>query len=118
MKKVMHNTDIKHIKSMFNHKFTSVVHNLKINFNKFFNITKLIIRYLYLLYFCFRAERGNQHLNQIHRECYKIGEKEKYDMEMQIILLPSLQRLGDIILVQTQKHLMKTFFDRSREITF
>ena len=44
MKKVMHNTDIQYIRSVFNHKFTSAMHNLKTNFDKFFNITKSVFK--------------------------------------------------------------------------
>lgn len=40
----MHNTDIQYIRSVFNHIFTSVRHNLKTNFNKFFNITKSVFK--------------------------------------------------------------------------
>ena len=49
MKKIMHNTDIQNIKSVVNHKFTSALHNLKTNFDKLFDITKLIFRYLYFV---------------------------------------------------------------------
>jgi len=38
----MHNTYTQHIRSVFNLKFISVMHNLKTNFNKLFNITKLV----------------------------------------------------------------------------
>jgi len=40
----MHNTDIQYIRSVFNHKFTSAMHNLKTNFDKFFNITKSVFK--------------------------------------------------------------------------
>ena len=38
----MHNTYIQYIRSINNHKNTSIMHNLKSNFDKFFNITKSI----------------------------------------------------------------------------
>lgn len=41
-KKVMHNTDIQYLRSKIHHKFTSIMHNLKSNFDKFFNITKSV----------------------------------------------------------------------------
>ena len=44
MKKVMHNTDIQYIRSNNHHKFTSIMHNLKTKFDKFFNITKLVFK--------------------------------------------------------------------------
>ena len=44
MKKVMHNTDIQYIRSVIHHKFTSNMHNLKTNFDKFFNITKSVFK--------------------------------------------------------------------------
>ena len=44
MKKIMHNTDIQYIRSVFNHKFTSAMHNLKTNFDKFFSITKSVFK--------------------------------------------------------------------------
>lgn len=44
MKKVMHNTDIQYIRSVIHHKFTSTMHNLKTNFDKFFNITKSVFK--------------------------------------------------------------------------
>jgi hypothetical protein len=44
MKKVMHNTDTQYIKSEIHHKFTSNMHNLKTNFDKFFDITKLVFK--------------------------------------------------------------------------
>jgi len=40
----MHNTGIQYIRSVFNHKFTSAMHNLKTNFDKFFNITKSVFK--------------------------------------------------------------------------
>ena len=40
MKKVMYNTDIQYIRSIIHRKLTSAMHNLKTNFDKFFNITK------------------------------------------------------------------------------
>lgn len=42
IKKVMHNIDIQYIRSVFHHKNTSIMHNLKSNFDKFFNITKSV----------------------------------------------------------------------------
>jgi len=42
MKKVMHNTDKQYIRSVNHHKYTSNMHNLKTNFDKFFNITKSV----------------------------------------------------------------------------
>jgi Transposase DDE domain len=44
MKKVMHNTGIQYIRSVIHHKFTSDMHNLKTNFDKFFNITKSVFK--------------------------------------------------------------------------
>jgi len=44
MKKVMHNTDIQYIRGIIHHKFTSAMHNLKTNFDKFFNITKSVFK--------------------------------------------------------------------------
>lgn len=44
MKKVMHNTDIQYIRSLIHHKYTSNMHNLKTNFDKFFNITKSVFK--------------------------------------------------------------------------
>lgn len=41
-KKAMHNTDIQYLRSIKNHLNTSIMHNLKSNFDKFFNITKSI----------------------------------------------------------------------------
>lgn len=38
----MHNIDIKYLRSKNNHIYTSVMHNLKSNFDKFFNITKSV----------------------------------------------------------------------------
>jgi len=40
----MHNTDIQYIKSDNLHIFTSDMHNLKTNFDKFFNITKSVFK--------------------------------------------------------------------------
>jgi len=40
----MHNTDIQYIRSVFNHRFTSDMHNLKTNFDKFYNITKSVFK--------------------------------------------------------------------------
>jgi len=40
----MHNTDIQYIRSVIHHKFTSYMHNLKANFDKFFNITKSVFK--------------------------------------------------------------------------
>jgi hypothetical protein len=42
MKKVMHNIDIQYIRSIIYHKNTSDMHNLKSNFDKFFDITKCV----------------------------------------------------------------------------
>src|SRR4030066_2378894 len=44
MKKMMHNTDIQYIRGILHHKFTSAMHNLKTNFDKFFNITKSVFK--------------------------------------------------------------------------
>ena len=44
MKKVMHNTDIQYIRSVIHHKYTSNMHNLKTNFDKFFNISKSVFK--------------------------------------------------------------------------
>jgi len=44
MKKVMHNTDKQYIRSVIHHKYTSNMHNLKTNFDKFFNITKSVFK--------------------------------------------------------------------------
>jgi hypothetical protein len=40
----MHNTDILYVISIVHHKYTSNMHNLKTNFNKFFNITKSVFK--------------------------------------------------------------------------
>ena len=40
----MHNTDIQYIRSVIHHKYTSNMHNLKTNFDKFFNITKSVFK--------------------------------------------------------------------------
>ncbi len=40
----MHNTGIQYIRSVIHHKFTSYMHNLKTNFDKFFNITKSVFK--------------------------------------------------------------------------
>ncbi len=40
----MHNTDIQYIRSINHHKYTSAMHNLKTNFDKFFNITKSVFK--------------------------------------------------------------------------
>ncbi len=42
IKKAMHNTDIQYLRSKKHHLNTSIMHNLKSNFDKFFNITKSI----------------------------------------------------------------------------
>jgi Transposase DDE domain len=44
MKKVMHITDIQYIGNRIHHKFISDMHNLKTNFDKFFNITKSVFK--------------------------------------------------------------------------
>jgi len=44
MKKVMHNTDIQYIISNIQQISTSYMHNLKTNFDKFFNITKSVFK--------------------------------------------------------------------------
>ena len=44
MKKVMHNTDKQYIRSNIHQIFTSAMHNLKTNFDKFFNITKSVFK--------------------------------------------------------------------------
>ncbi len=44
MKKVMHNTDVQYIRSNIHHKIASDMHNLKTNFDKFFNITKSVFK--------------------------------------------------------------------------
>lgn len=41
----MYNTDIQYIRSIIHHKFTSDMHNLKTNFDKFFNITNKLLSY-------------------------------------------------------------------------
>jgi hypothetical protein len=40
----MHNTGIQYIRRVIHHKFTSDMHNLKTNFDKFLNITKLVFK--------------------------------------------------------------------------
>jgi len=40
----MHNTDIQYIRSNIHQIFTSYMHNLKTNFEKFFNITKSVFK--------------------------------------------------------------------------
>jgi hypothetical protein len=40
----MHNTGIQYIRSVIRNKYTSNMHNLKTNFNKFFNITKSVFK--------------------------------------------------------------------------
>ena len=40
----MHNTDIQYIRGITHPKFTSNMHNLKTNFDKFFNITKSVFK--------------------------------------------------------------------------
>ena len=40
----MHNTDIQYIRGKIHHKSTSDMHNLKTNFDKFFNITKSVFK--------------------------------------------------------------------------
>ena len=40
----MHNTDIQYIGNRIHHKFISYMHNLKTNFDKFFNITKSVFK--------------------------------------------------------------------------
>jgi hypothetical protein len=42
--KVIHNTDIQYLRSILHQKYTSVMHNLHSNFDKFFNITKSIFQ--------------------------------------------------------------------------
>ena len=44
MKKVMHNTDKQYIRSNIHQIYTSYMHNLKTNFDKFFNITKSVFK--------------------------------------------------------------------------
>ena len=44
MKKVMHNTEKQYIRSNINQILTSYMHNLKTNFEKFFNITKSVFK--------------------------------------------------------------------------
>ena len=44
MKKAMHNIDIQYIKSVTHHRYTANMHNLKTNFDKFFNITKSVFK--------------------------------------------------------------------------
>lgn len=44
MKKVMHNTVIQYIRGIDHDKYTSAMHNLKTNFDKFFNITKSVFK--------------------------------------------------------------------------
>lgn len=44
MKKVMHNTEQQYIRSNINQILTSYMHNLKTNFEKFFNITKSVFK--------------------------------------------------------------------------
>jgi len=41
-KKVMHKNDIQYLRSIISHQNTSIMHNLKSNFDRFFNITKSI----------------------------------------------------------------------------
>jgi len=43
-KKAMHNTDIQYLRSVIHHKYTFIMHNLKSNFDKFFNITKSVFK--------------------------------------------------------------------------
>ena len=40
----MHNTDVQYIRSNIHQIFTSYMHNLKTNFDKFFNITKSVFK--------------------------------------------------------------------------
>ena len=44
MKKVIHNTDIQYIRYKIYHKIISIMHDLRSNFNKFFNITKSVFK--------------------------------------------------------------------------
>ena len=44
IKKAMHNTDIQYLRSVIHHKYTFIMHNLKSNFDKFFNITKSVFK--------------------------------------------------------------------------
>jgi len=44
MIKVIHNTDIQYVRSRICQLFTSDMHNLKTNFDKFFNITKKVFK--------------------------------------------------------------------------
>jgi hypothetical protein len=44
MQKVFYNTYKQYIRSVIHHKYTSDMHNLKTNFNKFFNITKSVFK--------------------------------------------------------------------------
>jgi hypothetical protein len=44
MNKIMHNTGIQYIISIIHHIFTSDMHNLKTNFDKFFNMTNLVFK--------------------------------------------------------------------------
>ena len=43
-KKVMHKYDIQYLRSIISHKNTSIMHNLKSNFDRFFNITKSVFK--------------------------------------------------------------------------
>jgi hypothetical protein len=40
----MHNTGIQYFRSVDHHKYTSNMHNLKTNFDKFLNITKSVFK--------------------------------------------------------------------------
>ncbi|MEZ5196503.1 MAG: hypothetical protein R2764_08915 [Bacteroidales bacterium] len=42
IEKAMHNTDIQYLRSIKHYLNTSIMHNLKSNFDKFFNITKSV----------------------------------------------------------------------------
>jgi len=63
----MHNTDIQYIRSIIHHKFTSCMHNLKTNFDKFFNITKSVFK---------------DRLNQADNFCFYPNKPKQSDCEI------------------------------------
>lgn len=63
----MHITDIQYIRSKFYHKFTSCMHNLKTNFDKFFNITKSVFK---------------DHLNEFDNFCFYPNRPKLSDCEI------------------------------------
>ena len=49
----MHNTDIQYFRSNNHHINTSLMHNLRSNFDKFFNITKSVLKIKLILLIIF-----------------------------------------------------------------